>query len=88
MKAKTIGIEDMQLLPPRPGTCPECAANHDPAMPHNRDSLYYQMRFRQRKGRFPTWGDAMAHCSAAMKAYWTDELSKRGVPMEQLEAHG
>ena len=88
MKAKVIGFEDVMLLPPKPGTCPECAAEHDKAMPHNRDSLYYQMRFRQKNGRFPTWGDAMAHCSEIVKGYWRSELAARGVKPEELEAGG
>lgn len=73
------------LLPPKPGTCPVCAANHAPDLPHNRDSLYYQMRFHQRHGRFPTWADAMAHCSETMKAFWKAELIKHGVKPEELE---
>lgn len=79
MDKREIGMEEIQIIPPRPGTCPECAVDHDRTMPHNRDSLYYQMRFRQRNGRFPTWADAMAHCSDMVKAYWTGELAKRGI---------
>ena len=47
MNVKEIGMDQVRILPPKPGTCPECAVDHDPAMPHNRDSLFYQMRFRQ-----------------------------------------
>ena len=50
-----------------PGTCPECAVAHDPEMPHNRDSLAYQYKFYDQHGRFPTWKDAMAHCTPAIQ---------------------
>jgi hypothetical protein len=30
----------MQLLPPAKGTCPICAVKHDPALPHNAQSMY------------------------------------------------
>jgi hypothetical protein len=58
----------LMLLPARPGTCEECAVAHDPADPHNRDSLYYQYRFFAKFKRWPTWDDAMAHCSEDVKA--------------------
>lgn len=42
----------------------------------------YQMRFRQKHGRFPTWADAMAHCDAHVKKMWIDALAERGVIVE------
>lgn len=66
------------MLPPQPGTCPECAVKHDPRMPHNRDSLFYQYNFYGQHGRFPTWKDAMAHCDEAVKEVWTDALKEHG----------
>lgn len=35
----------MMLGKPPEGTCPMCAVAHDPALPHNRDSLAYQYKF-------------------------------------------
>lgn len=61
------------------GTCPECAVKHDPEQPHNRDSLAYQYKFYDKHGRWPTWEDAMAHCSDDIKEFWRMELSRRGV---------
>lgn len=61
------------------GTCPECAVKHDQKQPHNRDSLTYQYKFYDQKGRWPTWEDAMAHCPDNIKEYWKKELKKRGV---------
>ncbi|HIV19452.1 MAG TPA: hypothetical protein IAC82_09155 [Candidatus Merdivicinus intestinigallinarum] len=65
-----------------PGTCPMCAVKHDPQMPHNRDSLTYQYKFFDEYGRWPTWADAMAHCSAEVQKIWREELEKRGVKVE------
>jgi len=64
----------MMLLPPQPGTCPECAVVHEPEMPHDKQSLYYQTQFYLRHGRWPTWEDAVAHCSDEMKWLWREEL--------------
>jgi hypothetical protein len=69
----------LRLLPPAAGKCQECAVEHDPAEPHNRDSLYYQMQFQIRHGRWPTWEDAMAHCTDDLKAAWREQLSALGV---------
>jgi len=75
--APTIG--GFTLLPAKPGTCPECAVDHDPKHPHNQQSLYYQYHFYADHQRWPTWADALAHCDDQMKAFWKDELQKRGI---------
>lgn len=72
----------MMLLPAAPGKCPECAADHPPELPHNRDSLFYQMRFHAEHKRWPVWADALAHCDEVMRAAWESELRSRGVPVE------
>ena len=54
----------IRILPPRPGACRLCAANHAENEPHDLSSLYYQYRFRRRMRRFPTQEDAVAHCPA------------------------
>lgn len=82
MEIKEIGIDDVIIMPPRAGVCPVCAVNHDPAMPHNRDSLYYQMRFFQANKRFPTWADAMSHCDEHTRAVWIGLLSEHGVKVD------
>ena len=64
------------------GTCPLCAVKHDPAQPHNRDSLAYQYKFYDEHGRWPTWKDAMEHCDQVVKDFWIEQLSKRGVKVE------
>ena len=62
-----------------PGTCPECAVKHDPSQPHNLQSLAYQYHFYDEHGRWPTWFDAMAHCSDSVKEFWVTALRERGV---------
>ena len=62
-----------------PGTCPMCAKTHRPDVPHDKSSLIYQYKFYDENGRWPTWSDAMAHCSDEMKSFWIVELRKRGV---------
>ena len=69
------------LLPPVPGLCQTCAVDHDPEHPHNADSLYYQMAFNATNGRYPTWVDAMAHCSIEIKEFWLAELREAGVDL-------
>lgn len=70
------------LLPPKPDVCQECAVDHPPEYPHNRDSLFYQCIFYQTNGRWPTWKDAMAHCDDATKEAWKKALTERGVKIE------
>lgn len=76
---RELGIKDMKLLPPHPDACQECAGKHDPEMPHNQQSLYYQYKFFQERDRWPTWVDAMAHCPDDVKHAWTEALRQHGV---------
>jgi hypothetical protein len=63
----------MTILSPRSG-CPECGTEHQHDQPHNQQSLVYQYRFFANHGRWPTWSDAMAHCSDPVKAIWRQRL--------------
>ena len=84
MDIKDYGLDRVIICPPVAGVCPVCAVNHAPTMPHNRDSLYYQMRFQQKHGRFPTWADAMAHCDEHIRAVWVGLLAEHGVKVDGL----
>ena len=75
-------IEEIKVLPPRPGACRICAARHAKGQPHERDSLSYQMKFYQRFRRLPTWEDAMSHCSEEVKAAFRKELAERGTEFD------
>ena len=65
-----------------PGTCPMCAVKHDPQMPHNKDSMTYQYKFYDLNGRWPTWVDAMAHCTPEIRELWLEALKQRGVKVD------
>lgn len=71
-----------------PGTCPECAVAHAPEQPHNPQSFAYQYKFYDQHGRWPTWADAMEHCSPTVKAHWIAELAKRGITVGAGSAAG
>jgi hypothetical protein len=75
-------VRDGILLPPKAGVCQTCAVDHDPSLPHNRDSLYFQYAFYKEHGRWPTWLDAMAHCTPEMRSQWTKLLGERGVRVD------
>jgi len=79
MKTVVKTLKDMTILPPAPDVCQTCAVKHDPAQPHNQQSLHYQYTFYKEHDRWPTWADAMAHCSEPVKAQWTKELKKHGI---------
>lgn len=66
------------LLPPKPGTCPACASEHGPEEPHDAQSMYYLYRFYGLRGRWPTWEDAAAHCTAAERDIWRRMLENHG----------
>lgn len=70
------------LLPARPGTCAECAVDHAPSQPHNQQSMYYQYHFYAEHNRWPTWDDAVAHCSPVVKALWVAQLAKQGIVLK------
>ena len=73
------------VIPPPPGVCQQCAVDHAPTLPHNRDTLHYQYWFRNREARagrterWPSWADAMAHCTPEVRDAWTFELALHGV---------
>lgn len=83
MKEHNVKIIDLAkegtLLPAPEGTCPECATKHEPEQPHNQQSLYWQYKFYNKHGRWPTWKDAMAHCPPDIKRFWIEELKERGI---------
>jgi hypothetical protein len=70
------------MMPNAPGTCDWCAVDHEPEMPHNQQSLYYEMKFHAINGRYPTWTDAMAHCPKNIREFWKEKL------IETMESKG
>lgn len=78
----------MFLMPTKPGVCPKCGIDHPEDQPHNRDTLLYQYTFYDEYGRWPSWADAMAHCSEAVKAVWTRELTNHGIEVGEFPETG
>lgn len=72
------------LLPPPEETCQECGVVHEPEEPHNAQSLHYVMKFILDHGREPTWADAMAHCTEAVRNAWTPLLLERGAVIGEV----
>lgn len=78
---KVITAKPMMLLPPAAGHCQQCAVKHDPAQPHNQQSLYWQFWFTMtypELERSPTWADAMEHCTPTVRDHWITELIRLG----------
>lgn len=71
------------LLPPAPGACQVCAADHAPEQPHNPDSLYWATAREIAGEGPPTWELGMAHCSADMREWWIGKLEERGVKIDR-----
>ena len=79
IKVVEVPFSKAIILPPKEGKCQTCAQEHAPELPHNAQSMYYQYSFYQKNNKWPTWIDAMAHCTDDMKKVWTEELTKKGV---------
>ena len=75
--------DTLKILPPTAAVCPVCADRHDTALPHNRNSLYYHMVYYRRTGTFPSWRDAMSHCSESVQAAWTKKLKESGISIDE-----
>jgi hypothetical protein len=80
---KSVHLAPFMLMPCKKDVCQECAVDHKTTEPHNQQSLFWQYRFYGEHGRWPTWHDAMAHCSQETKDIWIRELQKRGVNLPQ-----
>ena len=78
-------VSSMKLLPPPEGHCRICAVKHEPHLPHNAQSLFYQMRFNMRYKRAGTWADALAHCSEQMQQLWITALRENNAYTEPPE---
>ena len=70
------------LMPCASDVCQECAVDHPPDAPHNAESLYYQYHFYAIHGRWPTWTDAIAHCSDEVKEAVLEVLKKHGIDVD------
>jgi hypothetical protein len=71
-------MQGFMMLDPSPDTCHECGRAHDCRQAHDNQSLIFQYRFYSKRGRWPTWKDALAHCTPDMQKEWEEELRKLG----------
>jgi hypothetical protein len=79
----TETVEEFGILPlSDKSVCQVCGVDHDPAIPHNPQSLYYAYTFYAEHQRWPTWRDAMAHCTPEVQTLWSDALIARGVKLD------
>lgn len=69
----------LTLLPCAKDVCQQCAVKHAAEQPHDQQSLYWQYYFYGKTGRWPTWVDALAHCTLEVRAQWIAELAKHGI---------
>lgn len=77
---KTIDLlKEGTLLPPASDKCQECGVKHVPEQAHDGNSLYYQYAFRKLHDRWPTWKDAISHCSPEVKEFWKKHLEVHGI---------
>ncbi len=88
MNTTETGGSGAWLLPPAPNVCQQCAVDHDPRMPHNQQSLYWNYWFYSQHGRWPTWEDALAHCSTEMQRQWVTALAEHGITVKLPNAPG
>ena len=79
MRPRKVVECSMMVLPPAADCCQECAHKHPPELPHNPQSLFYQVRYKMEHGREATWADAMAHCTPKMQSLWRDQLALKGI---------
>ena len=88
MKATEVKPQSMMLMPPPDGHCRICAVKHGPELPHNAESIFYQVRFEMRYKRAGTWADAIAHCTDDVRKFWEKTLRKKAMwtaPAEGVE---
>lgn len=77
----------LNMLPPPPDCCQLCAQKHEPHLPHNAQSLFYQMRFQAEHGRSATWVDAMSHCAESVRKMWREALAEYGIDVDAGQVH-
>lgn len=85
---KVTVVKEFKLLRPpmKEGQCAECAVFHTPDQPHNQLSLFWQYSFMEKNGRWPTWADALKHCTDEVRAFWVAALAEKGVIVPTEEA--
>lgn len=76
IKTSGVGVKSATALP---GACEQCGVSHASGAPHAKQTLHYQYWFFGKHGRWPSWEDAMAHCTPATKQWARGCLHALGV---------
>jgi len=77
-------VQGMRFPKPPPDHCQVCAAKHNPDDVHNAGGLFYQYHFFEKHLRWPTWRDAMAHCSQERKDQLEAQFKEKGFDIDQV----
>lgn len=75
-------VGTMMLMPARAGTCEHCAVIHPKEAPHDATSMFFKYKFYNENGQWPTWSDAMSHCTEEVKQLWTQVLKSKGIDVD------
>lgn len=62
-----------EILRPR---CAICGDDHPENFPHNPFGEQYRVWFLERYGRYPSWDDAMTHCSEDVKLSFKQTMER------------
>jgi hypothetical protein len=82
MKTVNTATGTMTLLPPPRDACQVCARKHDPAEPHDAQSLYWATARAMEGLPAPTWKDALAHVAPDVRAAWVESLAGHGIVVD------
>lgn len=85
IRGNAASIRHLVDLLPDWGSCSTCGWFHSETTPHNSNSLYYQLKFYDACGRWPTWEDAAAHCTDDLKERWRDTMARVRQERSNLE---
>lgn len=66
------------------GPCTICGEEHPENYPHNALGEVYRKWFLERFGRYPTWDDALEHCSADMRSAFKQTMARVKKHTEEL----
>ena len=67
---EVVENKTFMVMRAKPGLCEVCAFDHAANLAHNIQSMAYQVRFKLRWGRDPTWADACAHLTVRQREAW------------------
>lgn len=82
---EVVETKTFMMMPAKPGLCEVCAFDHAEHLAHNIQSMAYQVGFKLRWGRFPTWADACAHLTVSQREAWRTAMEGKAEWTEPIE---